>query len=135
MGPEKRGSDMDSVEVEKHLNVLAYLHIIYSLFGLVAAVVVLMFMSGLGLIPTLSNGSVAPLAVLMILATVIAFLMILRLLPGLIGGLGLLKRKQWSRILLIVVAILDLFAVPLGTALGIYTLWVLFNPATQLSNA
>lgn len=126
---------MDRVDMDKHLNVLAYLHIGYSLVGLLGAVVLLMFLSGVGLIPTLNSGRIAPLAVLTLIATIIGFLMILRLLPGLVGGIGLLKRKQWSRILLIVVAILDLFAIPLGTALGIYTLWVLFNPATELSNA
>jgi hypothetical protein len=40
-------------------------------------------------------------------------------------GFSLLQRKQWGRTLAIVVSILALFRFPLGTALGIYTLWVL----------
>ncbi len=40
-------------------------------------------------------------------------------------GFGLLRRQSWGRMLGIVVAILALLKFPVGTALGIYTLWVL----------
>ena len=40
-------------------------------------------------------------------------------------GFSLLQRKPWGRTMAIVVSILALFRFPLGTALGIYTLWVL----------
>jgi hypothetical protein len=40
-------------------------------------------------------------------------------------GFGLLRRTEWGRMLGIVVAILALLKFPVGTALGIYTLWVL----------
>jgi zinc ribbon protein len=38
---------------------------------------------------------------------------------------GLFEREPWARMLGIVIGILALFRFPLGTALGIYTLWVL----------
>jgi len=38
---------------------------------------------------------------------------------------GLFERESWARVLGIVVGILALLRFPLGTALGIYTLWVL----------
>jgi hypothetical protein len=40
-------------------------------------------------------------------------------------GFGLMTRQPWGRIVGIIVAILSLFKFPIGTALGIYTLWVL----------
>jgi len=40
-------------------------------------------------------------------------------------GWSLLTRRTWGRVLAIVAAVLTLFRVPFGTALGIYTLWVL----------
>jgi magnesium-transporting ATPase (P-type) len=40
-------------------------------------------------------------------------------------GWGLLTAKPWGRTLAIIMAILTLIKIPLGTALGIYTLWVL----------
>ena len=45
-------------------------------------------------------------------------------------GFGLLTRKPWARMVGIVIAILSLLKFPVGTALGIYTLWVL-APATS----
>jgi hypothetical protein len=52
--------------------------------------------------------------------------------PGIVAGIGLLKFKPWSRILTIVVSALNLMNVPLGTALGVYSLWVLLNQDVEL---
>ena len=40
-------------------------------------------------------------------------------------GFSLLNRKPWGRTLGIIAGILSLFTFPVGTALGIYSLWVL----------
>ena len=50
---------------------------------------------------------------------------------SLLAGIGLLKQKRWARILAILVAILALTSFPLGTAAGIYTLWVLTQRETE----
>jgi len=42
-----------------------------------------------------------------------------------IAGWGLLQREDWARTLALVIAFIALLNVPLGTVLGIYTLWVL----------
>lgn len=44
---------------------------------------------------------------------------------GVFVGWGLMNHERWARMTAIVVGILALFHPPLGTALGIYTLWVL----------
>jgi hypothetical protein len=44
---------------------------------------------------------------------------------GLFTGWGLLSHQPWARMAAIILAILNLIHFPLGTALGIYTLWVL----------
>ena len=44
---------------------------------------------------------------------------------GLIAGWGLLNRQPWARTLAIVLGFFALFHFGVGTALGIYTLWVL----------
>ena len=55
--------------------------------------------------------------------------------PGVIvdvvAGYGLLNYKSWARILAIILAILNLCLFPIGTALGIYTLVVMFNQETE----
>ncbi|HEX5481040.1 MAG TPA: hypothetical protein VFZ08_00270 [Terriglobia bacterium] len=44
---------------------------------------------------------------------------------GIAAGWGLLTHQPWARILTIILGIIALIRVPFGTALGIYTLWVL----------
>ena len=45
---------------------------------------------------------------------------------GFIAGWGLLNRQPWARMLAIVLGVVSLFFhIPFGTALGVYTLWVL----------
>jgi uncharacterized membrane protein (DUF2068 family) len=49
---------------------------------------------------------------------------------GLIAGWGLYERRSWARLLAIILAFISLVHPPFGTAIGIYTLWVLL-PATS----
>jgi len=44
---------------------------------------------------------------------------------GVIAGWGLLVHSPWARMLAIVLGCISLIHFPLGTALGVYTLWVL----------
>jgi hypothetical protein len=46
---------------------------------------------------------------------------------GILVGWGLLKHQSWARIAAIVLGIVSLLHPPFGTALGIYTLWVLLS--------
>ena len=56
-------------------------------------------------------------------------------LPGLLAGYGLLERRKWGQILGIVDGALSLFNIPVGTAIGAYTLFVLFqNSANDYFN-
>ncbi|HEX4773538.1 MAG TPA: hypothetical protein VH351_22090 [Bryobacteraceae bacterium] len=50
---------------------------------------------------------------------------------GLVAGWGLLTWKNWARILTIVLGVLNLINFPFGTALGIYTLWVLLPAESE----
>jgi hypothetical protein len=63
--------------------------------------------------------------------TAIACFLIIISLPGMIAGLGLLKMRPWARIVAIVVGVLHILSFPFGTALGVYTLWVLLNAETE----
>lgn len=51
---------------------------------------------------------------------------------ALVAGYGLLNRRPWGRTMAIIAAILALLKFPIGTALGIYTLWVLAPGASGL---
>jgi hypothetical protein len=72
-------------------------------------------------------GDVGPDVLRIVGLSVGAFLFILAI-PKIIGGLGLLKRNEWARILLMILSFLSLLNIPLGTALGIYSLVYLMKP-------
>jgi hypothetical protein len=50
---------------------------------------------------------------------------------GIVTGCGLLERRPWARMLAIVLGCIFLVDMPFGTALGIYTLWVLLPAASE----
>lgn len=51
---------------------------------------------------------------------------------GVAAGWGLIDRRPWARSLAIVLGCLALIDFPFGTALGIYTLWVLFSAGADV---
>src|SRR6266571_4220430 len=50
---------------------------------------------------------------------------------GFAAGWGLLRREGWARIVALIGGFLALFHPPFGTALGIYTLWVLLPSESE----
>jgi hypothetical protein len=60
------------------------------------------------------------------LMTVVGIFSIVKAVGGFLAGWGLLNRQPWARMLAIILGVISLFFhIPFGTALGVYTLWVL----------
>jgi hypothetical protein len=60
------------------------------------------------------------------LLSVVAILLLAKAAIGFVAGWGLLQREKWARIVVLVLAFVSLFTnIPFGTALGVYTMWVL----------
>jgi hypothetical protein len=51
---------------------------------------------------------------------------------GLLAGWGLVEGQPWARMLAIVLGFISLLDIPFGTALGIYTLWVLLPAQSEI---
>jgi hypothetical protein len=120
--------------METHLKIIATLHIILGAMSIFAAVTVLLLMGGIAAVLGTSNQSsdvVWAIPILGGIGGIIFLVLILLWLPGLIGGIGLLRRAPWSRVFMIVVSAVDLLGVPFGTALGIYGIWVLTRPESE----
>ena len=85
------------------------------------------------LIPHLAaeNGPDFPANFLTTLLGVIGVAVLVKAVAGFAAGYGLLQREPWARLLTLVLSFLALFNFPLGTALGIYSLWVLFPAASE----
>jgi hypothetical protein len=120
--------------METHLKIIAILHIVLGGMAIFAAATVLLLMGGLAGIVGMSDQSPdAALAIPIIggIGGIIFLALILLWLPGLIGGIGLLRLAPWSRAFMIVISALDLLGVPFGTALGIYGIWALTRPESE----
>ncbi len=59
------------------------------------------------------------------IATFVGGFVLLKALLAIVTGIGLLQRQSWARPLAIVMSFFEMLHIPLGTALGIYTLVVL----------
>lgn len=111
--------------VARHVQVVAILWLVWSLLRL-ARGAGLLFFGGLGLhfIPSHFIPFHARLWMLPF-TTFWGFSSLGYAVAGFIAAYGLFQRLQWARVLTLVVAFLSLINIPFGTALGIYTLWVL----------
>jgi hypothetical protein len=109
--------------MDQHITILGVLHIAWGLLGVLAAMIVFTTVVGGGML----SCDPEAMAITSIVGTSIAFCLLVPCLPGLIGGIGVLKYRQWARITLLVVGFINLLLVPFGTILGIYTIWVLMN--------
>jgi hypothetical protein len=113
--------------MKKHIEVLGILHLIYSGLALFVAAGTFFLLSGIGII---ARDTVA-LGVLGTIGIIICLIISALAIPGIVAGIGLLKMKPWARIVAIVVGCFDLLHIPFGTALGVYTLWVLLNEESR----
>jgi len=110
-----------------HIKVIGILWVIFGAFCLLLALFAFLFFFGVAQIPNVDDIEPGILRIIGIVAS--AFLGLLGL-PQIIGGLGLIRHKEWARILMLVVSFLSLPHVPFGTALGVYSMVVLFSPQT-----
>jgi len=120
--------------MESHVKLLGILYVVMGSLGVLGALIVLLIFGGLAGIVGVSDHTSDAATAIPILSGIGAFIFILILalsLPGLIGGIGLLRFAPWSRIFMIVVSALHLLSVPVGTALGVYGLWALTRPETE----
>jgi hypothetical protein len=112
--------------MEKHVQVIGILYIVYNILGVLLAGIIFWVLFGGGLI----SGDREAMAIVGIVATVVSGFIFITSVPGIIGGIVLLKYKPWSRILVLILGFLNLIDIPFGTALGIYTIWALMKDET-----
>jgi hypothetical protein len=120
--------------LRKHIQILGILNIVWGSFGLIAALIILAIFGGvMGLIQTASHGdpdAYFAIPLVGIIGSVIVIILLVASIPSVLAGVGLLQMAPWARILTIIVSALHLLNIPVGTALGIYGLWVMMSDET-----
>ena len=113
--------------MEDQIKIIGILWIIFGSLSLFGALALFLILMGVSYIPGIDP--VAP-GILRFIGFFIGSFLALLGLPKIIGGIGLIKRQEWGRILTLVVSFLNLLSFPFGTALGIYSIIILMNKET-----
>ncbi len=114
-------------DIGLHVSIVGWLYIVSSALLLVIGGMAFLLLTGVGAF----SGDSQAVAVLGVVGVWVALFLTVLALPGFFAGYGLLKRRQWGRVLALVVAFLKLFNVPIGTLLGMYTFWVLLQTSAN----
>ena len=112
--------------MEHHVTAVAALRIGYDALGVIIGIIILVVLGSIGAITHDEDANV----ILLIVGSVVGGGFILLSIPGIIGGIGLLKHKNWARILVLILSAIDLIFIPIGTAIGVYSFWVLVQDET-----
>lgn len=132
-------TSLNQQQIEQHVTILGWLHIVGNFFFLLIGLFVFLFLSSIGAV----SGDEEAVVILSLIGTFVGGLLMILGLPGIVAGFGLLGRKTWARYLAIVLSVLNLFNFPVGTIISAYTLWVLlqenavpyFLPAASTTSA
>jgi hypothetical protein len=124
--------------IQEHVRLLAILWFALSAFEVIGGIVLMVLantlfahMSEVGM----PAPGAPPLGFLRPLMTFVSIFVLAKAAAGFLAGWGLLNREPWGRVLALVLGFLALLHPPLGTAVGVYTLWVLLPSSSEAEYA
>jgi len=116
--------------LQEHLRLLAILWFAFSAFEVLGSFILFIIANTIFFHPQ-DLGAPSQIGFLHPLLSFVAVFLFLKGAAGFLAGYGLLQRMAWARTVALVLAFLALIHVPLGTALGVYTLWVLLPAQSE----
>jgi ABC-type arginine transport system permease subunit len=126
---------MDAQKLEGHKKVLGILYVVSAVLTILGALLINVILS-LVFSFAFDNANPEEQKVLDFVTTLVAYLPAIILIffaaPSLLAGIGLLAKQKWALILALIVGCLKLFSFPIGTAVGIYAIWI-FSEDQKLS--
>jgi hypothetical protein len=121
-------------KVQRHIHLLGIFWLAYSAFNTLGGLVLLVL--GNALFPHLREmpdvPRDVPVGFLTALFSALGIIILAKAAFGFIAGWGLLHRDPWARVLALILAFISLFTnIPFGTAIGVYTMWVLLPAQSE----
>jgi len=107
--------------MDKHVTLVAVCYVALSAMGILAAAIVYVAVIGGGLL----SGDEDVIFYTSTVGTAVATLVGVLSIPGFFAAYGLSKRRNWGRYLALILGAMNVFAIPFGTALAVYTFWAL----------
>ena len=117
--------------VQSHIHLLGILWLAISAFNTIGGVVLYVLANTLFAHMNEFGAPEAHTAFLRPLLSVIGIFVLAKAAFGFIAGWGLMQRESWARVIALVLGFISLFNIPFGTAVGVYTLWVLLPVQSQ----
>lgn len=112
--------------MEKHINIVAALQISLSIFNLLIAFLIFTVLKLVdGLVDDVNGATI-----LSVITDILAVVFTVISIPGILTGMNLYKRKEWARVLTLVLSVIEILSFPFGTAIGIYSIWAMTQPET-----
>lgn len=112
--------------MKNHVKTVAIIQIIRSsLWILASAALIIVFGFLLGTV----NDPTAETVFRILIITLPGFFGLFSIL-GLVSGIGLLSHKNWARIITIITTGMGCLSIPIGTLVGVYSIWVLMQDET-----
>ena len=118
---------MENRNMKQHVSFVGALHIGFGILGVVGALAVYITFNFAG--GFVEQEPVAE-QVLNFLGGTLSLLILFFACLGIIGGIGLFTYKPWARILVMIVSAINCLNIPIGTAKGVYSIWVLMQRET-----
>jgi hypothetical protein len=118
---------MENRNMKQHVSFVGALHIGFGILGMIGALAVYIIFN-------FAHGMVEsdPIAeqILGFLGGTLSLIILFFACLGIIGGIGLFSYRPWARILVMIVSAINCLNIPIGTAKGIYSIWVLMQKET-----
>jgi hypothetical protein len=113
--------------MKQHVSFVGALHIGFGILGLVGALAIYL---GFHFIFNFIEDEPIAREVISYVGGVIALFILFFSSLGIIGRIRLFSYQPWARILVMIVSAMNCLNVPVGTAKGVYSIWVLMQPET-----
>jgi hypothetical protein len=116
---------MERRNMKQHVSLVGALHIGFGILGLLGALAVYFaFRFAWGFVEA------EPIAesVLSFIGSTLSIIIVFISALGIIGGFGLFSYRPWARILVLIISAINCLNIPIGTAKGVYSIWVLMQP-------
>lgn len=115
--------------MDRHIELAGLLHIVWGALGLLLGASLLLLAGGAVAIAAsgMHNGPDVAAALTAVAMTASALVLLVGGAAHVWAGIGLRRYRSTARIAALGLALLNLFLLPFGTALGVYAFWVLLN--------
>src|SRR5947208_1269330 len=118
---------MDSIKLDGHKKVLGILYVVSAVLtitGMVLLRTILSIVFSIALDKADPDDREVIDMILSLLQFLPYFIVIFFSIPTLIAGIGLLTHQRWALIFALIMGCLKLFSFPIGTAIGVYAIWI-----------